>query len=82
MVAGFGFGVVAQRWGVTGSVSLIVVIGVLGSIAYTLCQVNHWWGDIFNWLVQTSSAEMAGWFLCVSVLLGALTWLALRRSTI
>lgn len=80
-VIGFWFAAIYKRGGAT--LSLLVWIAVslvlIGAIAIITWQ--QWWPEIGSWLALQSPASSAGWLAILVAILGASSYLTLRKLT-
>lgn len=79
-VLGFWFATIYKRW---GSLVLTVAItaislAILGIVA--LISWRQWWPNVGLWFTEQNSLSVGAWILVVAVVLGASSYLTLRRT--
>lgn len=80
--AGVLIGVIFQRWRQLGVSVLGAGTGVVLAAVIFVAETQGWWPHIGHFFAtQPTFALLAGYPLAISVLLGGISWTALRRAT-
>ena len=79
---GMFFGVIFKRWGQPGVYVVTVATSVVLAALTLLITWRSWWPQVGSWFAgQSTAALFAGYPLVLVLLLGAASWLAIRRAT-
>ena len=77
---GFWSATVYKRFGATMLTAIWVGVGALLLIGLWLIARSNTWVEVFTWLAELGSVGIAAWGLVLTVVLGGVAYLTLRRA--
>lgn len=80
MLLGFGTTIFYRRVGLVAFWAAVLGIAVVLAAAIMLITVNGGWGTVGQWLAQQHALSISGWLILPTVVMGGLSYVAIRKA--
>lgn len=81
-LGGLGIASVYRCVGRSSLLALLVLLLITGTLLSFFIDQNNWWSNIFAWFASYTAFELSLWTAPLSLALGLLSYLMLRRSVV